>query len=306
MKAVWLLVIVASVLAVLAAAKPSRLSQGYKKNVAWHNGPNRQHITEPVPWEYLKPEDIPQNWDWRNVNGTNFLSATRNQHIPQYCGSCRAHGTTSAFADRINIKRNATFPTIALSPQVIINCEAGGDCSGGDPMGVYQFAHDVGIPEDSCQTYVAENAADPTCSGIQQCENCAGPSPAAGQSGLSGCWAQPTFNQWKASEFGGVSGASKMKAEIYMRGPVGCGMEVTANFELYTGGIYSESSPDPQINHEISVVGWGVENGTEYWIGRNSWGTYWGEWGMFRMEMHKNNLGIETDCDWGVPIVSSD
>jgi cathepsin X len=36
---------------------------------------------------------------------------------------------------------------MTLSPQVIINCEAGGSCSGGNPIDVYIFGHNTGIPE---------------------------------------------------------------------------------------------------------------------------------------------------------------
>ena len=44
-----------------------------------------------------------------------------------------------------------------------------------------------------------------------------------------------------------------MKAEIYQRGPIGCGISVTDKFEAYTGGIFSQSVLFPMINHEVSV-----------------------------------------------------
>lgn len=80
---------------------------------------------------------IPTTWDWRNVNGTNYLSITRNQNVPNFCGSGWAFATTSSIADRINIKRNKTWPDITISPQVVINCKAGGTCTGGGGLQVF-------------------------------------------------------------------------------------------------------------------------------------------------------------------------
>lgn len=262
---------------------------------------NRTMDAENAPWSHIKDEDVPTTWDWRNVSGLNYLTWSKNQHIPYYCGSCWAQGTTSSLADRINIGRNLTNITIGLSPQVIINCDAGGDCYGGDPLGVYEFAMNHGIPEDSCQNYQAANPPVENCAPLEVCKTCIPPSPALNQTG--NCSAVVEYPNWYVSQYGAVYGIPDMKKAIYANGPIGCGIDATENFMEYSGGIYSEYLSDIEIDHEIAVVGWGVENGTEYWIGRNSWGTYWGEWGFFRMQMGSNNLGIETNCDWGIPIV---
>ena len=93
-----------------------------------------------------------------------------------------------------------------------------------------------------------------------------------------------------------------MKADLFVHGPISCGIDSTPEFHKYTGGVYSQALDTIEINHEIAVVGFGkTEDGQEYWIGRNSWGNYWGEMGFFRMAMHENNLGIETDCTAGIP-----
>lgn len=61
-----------------------------------------------------------------------------------------------------------------------------------------------------------------------------------------------------------------MKAQIYARGPISCAIEATNGWQAYTGGIYSEPKFIIDENYEVEVVGWGNENGVQYWIGRNS------------------------------------
>lgn len=55
-----------------------------------------------------------------------------------------------------------------------------------------------------------------------------------------------------------------------------CALMATSGLEKYSGGIFSEFHLLSLPNHIVSVAGWGVtEDGTEYWVVRNSWGEFW-------------------------------
>jgi len=118
----------------------------------WNGSPKlrREKIIGPRAHEIMRVRDLPDNFDWRNVNGTNFLTESRNQHIPtvsdcvlwccgvvvcgargmclhyvflpapmQYCGSCWAFGTLSSLNDRLKIANKGAYPEVILAPQVL-------------------------------------------------------------------------------------------------------------------------------------------------------------------------------------------
>ena len=68
----------------------------------------------------------------------------------------------------------------------------------------------------------------------------------------------------------------------------------------YTGGVYIDNSNSTidDIDHDVEVVGWGEEHGQKFWTVRNSWGTFWGELGFFRVERGKDALFMENGDCW--------
>ncbi len=116
------LLVVAIVVALASKGMARRYNEVWTRAQEKAAGIVRESATLPRPHEYLNVADLPRSWTWGNVNGTSYITKNLNQHIPQYCGSCWAHGALSALADRIKIARKAQAAEINLSIQYILNC----------------------------------------------------------------------------------------------------------------------------------------------------------------------------------------
>jgi cathepsin X len=266
--------------------------------------------TSPLPYTYVTEDELPSAFTWGDVDGVNYLTHSLNQHLPQYCGSCWAHGAMSALADRIKIARNAEGEDINLSIQNVLNCggDIAGSCHGGYHTGTYQFIKEQGfIPFDTCQPYIACSEestegfcphVDTTCSAANTCRTC---DTFAGMGGA--CSEIDFFPNATVAEYGEIDDGDihKIMAEIYARGPVAAVINAEP-IVAYKGGIFDDVSASTETNHIVSIVGWdNSSRDNPHWIIRNSWGQYWGEMGYVRVRMGHNVLGIESAIAWATP-----
>lgn len=62
---------------------------------------------------------------------------------------------------------------------------------------------------------------------------------------------------------------------------------------MYNGGVLDNDKCGTNLDHGVLAIGYGVENdGTEYYIVKNSWGPTWGEDGFIKLAIHNDDEGM--------------
>uniref|UniRef100_I1QRD0 Cysteine proteinase n=1 Tax=Oryza glaberrima TaxID=4538 RepID=I1QRD0_ORYGL len=205
--------------------------------------------------------DAPPTWDWREHG-----AVTRVKDQGQ-CGSCWAFSVVGAVEGNNAIM---TGNLLTLSEQQVLDCSGAGDCNGGYTYYAFDYAVSNGITLDQCYSpppdpyfyYPKYEAAQDTC----------------------------RFDPNKAPivkidshSFVNPNDEEALKQAVYSYGPVSVLIEASNDFMYYQGGVFTGAC-GTALNHAVLLVGYGVtEDGTLYWIVKNSWSTEWGENGYVRM-----------------------
>jgi len=174
------------------------------------------------------------------------------------CGSCWAFSTTGSIEGACQI---STGTLTSLSEQNLVDCDTHDlGCNGGLMDFAFEFVMlNGGICSEEDYHYVAHEH--------NRCKE-------------DGC-----TKYGKISSFTDVQreSANSLMAALDSQ-PVSIAIEADQGaFQLYTEGILDSNSCGNSLDHGVLAVGYGTENGMDYWKVKNSWGAGWGEDGYIRM-----------------------
>jgi cathepsin L len=226
---------------------------------------NNSSLSNLKKFQHIKGLQLPENFSWYWYN--NVVGPPKNQG---QCGACWAFSTTGSVEGCYGIK---TGTYVSLSEQNLIDCSTAypnEGCNGGNPMVAMQYIIDNGgIDTEASYPYTAQ---DGTCNF----------NPSTVGATLTGYYSIPSGNE------------EALQQAVY-KGPTSVLISgaTDSSFQFYSGGIYNNPSCNSQpIDHAMVAIGWGVENGTPYWVLQNSWGSSWGNPkfpGLIAMMRNDNN-----------------
>ena len=212
-------------------------------------------------------EYIPTNLDSINWVEKGAVTAVKNQGS---CGSCWSFSTTGALEGAHFI---ATGTLETYSEQQFVDCDYGITknlgCNGGLMDKAFTYAEKTAITTETEYPYTAKKGS---------CE--------------TSKLADATL---KVSSFVDVAknDSDALKAQLE-KGPVSVAIEADKLvFQRYTSGVITGTKCGTKLDHGVLAVGFGTEDGTEYFLVKNSWGSTWGDAGYVK-------IGVASDDAAGV------
>lgn len=198
--------------------------------------------------------------DWRQEGK---VGPVKYQHL---CGSCWAFTTAAAVESCIAI-RDDVDPS-ELSTEQLVDCLPKFGCNGGDTVEAMEWVRTNGL--------TSSNAYPDTSSNTNQVGRCVRSS-----------------GEIKVISHHLITNNEGALLNAVDYGPVVALIDTNADteypsFKDYSSGIISHCNNYNQItianlDHAVLVVGYGTEDGVDYWLIKNSWSETWGEAGYFRL-----------------------
>ena len=218
---------------------------GHLDDMKWPEG-------ETIEYDIHQP--LKESVDWRTV--PNVVNPVKNQ---AHCGSCWAFSATGTLESANAI---ATGKLLNLSEQQLVSCEpVDNGCNGG--LSVHAFEWMKSNPQELGSDYPYSSSAGQ----VAACQ-------------YDKSKGKVTVRSWAYTQKESV----KALKQALMDAPVSVSVQADQPvFHQYKSGIIDTEECGTELDHAIIAVGYGSENGKDYFIVRNSWTTKWGEEGYARI-----------------------
>ncbi|GAA0185827.1 cysteine protease [Lithospermum erythrorhizon] len=237
----------------------------YKNTFLGAKPDNKRRLTKVKSDRYAPKvgDNLPESIDWRKLGA---VAPVKNQGS---CGSCWAFSTIGAVE---GINQIVTGELISLSEQELVDCDTS-----------YNAGCNGGLMDDAFE-FIIKNG------GIDTEEDY----PYTGKDGKCDVYRRTNGKVVSIDSYEDVpENNEKALLKAVAHQPVSVAIEAGGRaFQLYDSGIFTGSCAT-ELDHGVVVVGYGTENGMDYWIVRNSWGASWGEGGYLRMQRNvKTKTGL--------------